>query len=76
MKLYLLYYDTDSGAREEWSVFYTPCEIFLTPEQRQARIDFIRQQVDEDGNPVNYVYELHEHEVMTDTQITEWNNGL
>ena len=73
MKLYLLYYDTDgSGAREEWSVFYTPCEIFLTPEQRQARIDFIRQQVDEDGDPVDYVYELQEHEVMTEAQITLW----
>ena len=74
MKLYLLYYDTDgSGAREEWSVFYTPCEIFLTPEQRQARIDFIRQQVAPDGDPVNYVYELQEHEVMTDAQITQWD---
>ena len=74
MKLYLLYYDTDgSGAREEWSVFYTPCEIFLTPEQRQARIDFIRQQVDSgEIDPVEYVFELQEHEVMTDDQITQW----
>ena len=74
MKLYLLYYDTDgSGAREEWSVFYTPCEIFLTPEQRQARIDFIKKQVDSgEIDPVEYVFELQEHEVMTDDQITQW----
>ena len=74
MKLYLLYYDTDgSGAREEWSVFYTPCEIFLTPEQRQARIDFIKKQIDlGEIDPVEYVFELQEHEVMTDDQITQW----
>ena len=74
MKLYLLYYDTDgSGAREEWSVFYTPCEIFLTPEQRQARIDFIKKQVDSgEIDPVEYVFELQDHEVMTDDQITQW----
>ena len=74
MKLYLLYYDTDgSGAREEWSVFYTPCEIFLTPEQRQARIDFIKKQVDSgEIDPVEYVFELQDHEVMTEDQITQW----
>lgn len=33
--IYLLYYDTDSGAREEWNTFYTPCEVFLDPAQRQ-----------------------------------------
>ena len=74
MKLYLLYYDTDgSGAREEWSVFYTPCEIFLTPEQRQARIDFSKKQVDSgEIDPVEYVFELQDHEVMTEDQITQW----
>jgi hypothetical protein len=34
-KVYLLFYDTDTGAREEWNTFYTPCEVFTNPEDRQ-----------------------------------------
>lgn len=37
MKLYLLYYCEEDGSREEWSVFYTPCEIFTTDAARQKR---------------------------------------
>jgi hypothetical protein len=42
MKVYLLYYDTDgSGNREEWSVFYTPCEAFPDTATRDKRKAFI-----------------------------------
>lgn len=45
MKLYLLYYDEDgTGAREEWSVFYTPCEIFTDKATRDARIAYVTAQ--------------------------------
>ena len=74
MKLYLLYYDTDgSGAREEWSVFYTPCEIFFTPAKRQTRIDFIKKQVDEDGNPMEYIYHTVDQDLMTIEDIIKWD---
>ena len=36
--IYLLFYDTDSGSREEWNTFYTPCEVFLSSEDRETRI--------------------------------------
>ena len=74
MKLYLLYYDTDgSGAREEWSVFYTPCEIFDTPAKRQTRIDFIKKQLDEDGNPMEYIYHTVDQDLMTIEDIIKWD---
>jgi hypothetical protein len=74
MKLYLLYYDTNHGSREEWNTFYTPCEIFDSTEKRQARIDFIKAQVDEDGEPV--AYEFHEEDtvLMTDKLAQTWEN--
>jgi len=37
MKIYLLYYDKDTGSREEWSVFYTPCEAFKNEAERNVR---------------------------------------
>ena len=37
MFVYLLFYDTDEGNREDWNVFYTACEAFSTPELRAAR---------------------------------------
>ena len=73
MKLYLLYYDTDYGSREEWNTFYTPVEVFDSAEKRQARIDFIRQQVDQDGEPVGYDFHTVDTEIMTDADIQEWN---
>ena len=73
MKLYLLYYDTDYGSREEWNTFYTPCEVFDDPVKRQQRIDFIQQQVDEDGEPVEYVFHEVDTEIMTDAKIQEWD---
>ena len=74
MKLYLLYYDTDYGSREEWNTFYTPCEVFDSAEKRQQRIDFIQQQVDEDGEPVGYVFHEVDTEIMTDAKIQEWSD--
>jgi hypothetical protein len=49
MKIYLLYYDTDTGSREEWNTFYTPCEAFATPQQRAERIEFIKSQRNAQG---------------------------
>ena len=72
MKVYLLYYDTDYGSREEWNTFYTPVEAFGSEELRQARIDFIRQQVDEDGEPVGYDFHTVDTEIMTPSMIQEW----
>lgn len=37
--VYLLFYDTDEGSREEWNTFYTPCEAFATAEARTNRIN-------------------------------------
>ena len=72
MKLYLLYYDTDYGAREEWNTFYTPVEVFDSPEKRQTRIDFIKQQFDEDGEPVEYEFHTVDTVLMTDKLAKEW----
>lgn len=36
-KIYLLFYDTDNGDREEWNTFYTPWEAFTTKEARAER---------------------------------------
>jgi hypothetical protein len=59
--VYVLFYDTDFGSREEWNTFYTPCEVFLSPEGRQARIDKLKHAVDSDGDPIRY--EFHELDV-------------
>lgn len=37
-KVYVLFYDHDgSGTREEWNTFHTPCEVFSTAADRDAR---------------------------------------
>lgn len=72
MKVYLLYYDTDYGNREAWNTFYTPVEVFDSEAKRQARIDFIKQQVDEEGEPVLYEFHTVDKELMTDAMIQEW----
>jgi hypothetical protein len=39
-KVYALFYDHDgTGSREEWSTFYTPCEVFDTSADRDVRKD-------------------------------------
>ncbi len=42
-KVYLLFYDTDTGASEEQNTFYTPCEVFTNPEDREERIEYIKK---------------------------------
>ena len=74
MKIYLLYYDTDYGNREEWNTFYTPCEAFDSEAKRQARIDFIRSQVDEDGEPTAYEFHTVDTVLMTDAMAQTWEN--
>ena len=75
MKIYLLYYDHDYGDRENWNTFYTPVEVFGSEEKRQARIDFIKQQVDEDGEPVDYEFHEVDTVLMTDAKSQEWADG-
>jgi hypothetical protein len=74
MKIYLLYYDHDYGDRENWNTFYTPCEVFDSEEKRQARIDFIRAQVDEEGEPVDYEFHEVDTELMTDAMAQKWED--
>jgi hypothetical protein len=73
MKVYLLYYDTDYGDREEWNTFHTPCEVFDSAEKRQARIDFIKSQVDQDGEPVEYEFHEVDLDIMSDAEIQKWS---
>ena len=70
MKLYLRYYDTDMGSREEWNTFYTPCEVFDSEEKRQARIDVIKAQ-SEDYTDDDCFYKV-DTEIMTDAKAQEW----
>jgi hypothetical protein len=73
MKVYLLYYDNDYGDRENWNTFHTPCEVFDSAEKRQARIDFIRAQVDDDGEPVEYEFYEVDLDIMSDAEIQKWS---
>jgi hypothetical protein len=42
-KVYLLQYDENNdGSRENWNVFYTPCEAFDDPDIREERIKYIK----------------------------------
>ena len=74
MKVYLLYYDTNMGSREEWNTFYTPVEVFDSAKKRQDRIDFIKSQVDEDGDPVRYEFHTVNTVLMTDKLAQEWES--
>lgn len=41
-KVYVLFYDYENGNdNENWSTFYTPCEVFTDPVVREARKTFI-----------------------------------
>ena len=42
MIVYVLQFDDDTGAREDWNVFYTPMEIFDTKAERDQRIADIK----------------------------------
>ena len=76
MKIYLLYYDTDNGAREEWNTFYTPVEVFDSPEKRQQRIDFLSKLLDPDSDggdkPYGFFFHPVDKEIMTDDKINEY----
>jgi len=72
MKVYLLYYDADTGSREDWNTFYTPVEVFASYEDREARMDFIRTQRDENGDLYNYEFHTVDTDIMTGPQITIW----
>jgi hypothetical protein len=71
MKVYLLYYDTDYGDREEWNTFHTPCEVFDSAEKRQARIDFLIANTDEYTDEDRF-YKV-DKDIMTNEQIQEWS---
>lgn len=58
MKLYLLYYDKDEEAPENWNVYHTPCEVFSSSLLRERRI-IILQGKDPD-------LEFHSWEVTLD----------
>ena len=49
MMVYLLFYSHDSGDAEDWNTFYTPVEVFATPELRRARQLELAQQDPELG---------------------------
>lgn len=70
MKVYLLYYDTDYGSREEWNTFHTPCEVFDSAERRQARIDFIQ------AHSTDYTdddcFHKVDTEIMSEADALEW----
>ena len=69
MKVYLLYYDNDTGGREDWNTFYTPVEVFLSEAERQARIDVIKSQ-SEDYTDDDCFYKV-DKDVMTADKIQE-----
>ena len=64
MNVYLLYYDTDYGDREEWNTFYTPCEAFTSKVKREERRAMLANAVDEEGEPMTYGF--HEVEVLVE----------
>jgi hypothetical protein len=71
MKVYLLYYDTDLGSREEWNTFYTPCEVFDSAEKRQDRIDVIQaQSTDYKDDDSFHKVDL---DIMSNAEIQKWS---
>lgn len=69
MKIFLLYYDTDNGDREEWNTFYTPVEAFTTDGRRECRKKELVIAVDEHGNPKNYCF----HELNVELNETPYH---
>lgn len=63
--IYLLFHDLDTGAREEWNTFYTPCEAFATKAERQARRDFLSKKYADLG------IDFHTLDLEPMTNITE-----
>ena len=71
-KVYLLFYDTDTGTSEEWDVCYTPCEVFTNPEDREKRIEYIKKFDKQLNN--TYEYEFHKDEVDVMNENTLQDN--
>ncbi len=60
-KAYLVYYDSnDMCSREEWNVFYTPCEVFLDKSLADKRVKFLKTKL-----PNNYSIEEVTVEIST-----------
>lgn len=60
MSVYLLFYDTNSGAREEWNIFYTSVEAFPTAEARSLRHDWLCKKYPQLGfHTIDLEYETH-----------------
>lgn len=71
MKVYLLYYDCNSGSREEWNTFYTPCEVFASDAERKARIDVIKAE-STDYNDDECFY-TEDKTIMTPEKAKVWS---
>ena len=71
-KVYLLFYDTDTGTTEEWDVCHTPCEVFTNPEDREKRIEYIKKFDKQLNN--TYEYEFHKDEVDVMNENTLQDN--
>jgi len=64
MKAYILYFDADTGAREEWNVFYSNPEVFLDKELANKRKKWL-----DDNKPSGYG--LHFIEVDVEESLVE-----
>lgn len=73
--IYLLFYDTDYGSREEWNTFYTPCEVFLSSEDRETRITYLSNLTDDNGDPCNYIFHKIDRAPISGSALTEPPRG-
>lgn len=62
-KMYVVFYDTDFGNREEWNIFYTPFKVFDDPALADRFINEVAERVEEHG-------------VETELRIVELNEGV
>jgi hypothetical protein len=67
--VYLLFYDPDTGSREEWNYNYTPCESFSNPEDREKRIEYLKTSKNDDGDSCEYEFLRYDIETMTSNQL-------
>lgn len=42
MKAYVLYYDRDTGNREDWNMFYMTPQVFLNKDLLDKRMEFLK----------------------------------
>jgi hypothetical protein len=67
--VYLLFYDSDTGCREEWNYNYTPCEAFSNPEDREKRIDHLKTDKNDDGDSWEYHFLRYDIKTMTSDEL-------